>query len=194
MSILPDDDPTDGAGSLQAFRAGFYGCLTARSDALFELGDAEITSIGDSSGAFPDGPEFNDLTGDAWGTTEAMSQVPSDLRSFPGLLIFAAQRHPDIVFARYDHAYDEVQRGYVETLTGKSGDDLLAMIDANQAQIENAGVNLLSYTAPGDQHADGLADEAFYSESVGGVDLFDWVTAVVNDEPVDDVRCADCST
>lgn len=156
--------------------------------------DAEITSIGDSSGAFPDDPGMNAvLTGDAWGATEAMSQVPSDLLSIPEFYIHAAQRHPDIEFARYNHAHDQVQQGYVDALTGQSGNDLLAMIDANEGQIESAGVDLLSYTAPGDGHADGLADDAFYSESVGGVDLFEWVTDVVNDEPADDVRCTDCA-
>ncbi|GAB3236708.1 hypothetical protein GCM10027447_35260 [Glycomyces halotolerans] len=33
-------------GSLAAFRVGFYGCLTARADALFELGDALLCSGG----------------------------------------------------------------------------------------------------------------------------------------------------
>jgi hypothetical protein len=40
LSILPDDGLGDGSGSLQALRVGFYGCLTTRSDALFELTDA----------------------------------------------------------------------------------------------------------------------------------------------------------
>jgi hypothetical protein len=46
LSILPDDGPADGAGSLAAFRAGFYGCLTARADALFELTDALLCQSG----------------------------------------------------------------------------------------------------------------------------------------------------
>lgn len=46
MSILPDGGPADGVGSLAAFRVGFYGCLTARADALFELGDALLCHSG----------------------------------------------------------------------------------------------------------------------------------------------------
>jgi hypothetical protein len=43
---LPDADPAKGAGSLAASRAGFYDCLTARADALFEPGDALLCHSG----------------------------------------------------------------------------------------------------------------------------------------------------
>jgi hypothetical protein len=46
LSILPDGGPADGAGSLAALRAGFYDCLTARADALFELTDALLCQSG----------------------------------------------------------------------------------------------------------------------------------------------------
>lgn len=46
MSILPDGGPADGAGWLAAFRVGFYGCLRARADALFELTDALLCHSG----------------------------------------------------------------------------------------------------------------------------------------------------
>ncbi|SDU58660.1 pectin acetylesterase-family hydrolase [Jiangella alkaliphila] len=155
--------------------------------------DAEITSIADSSGAYPDAPEFNDdiLTASGWGTTDALSTVTSDLRSMPELYISAAQRHPDITFARFDHAYDEVQ-AYFVLLAAASADDLLALIDANETQIEEAGVNLLSYTAPGDQHVV-LDDDAFFDETVGATALVDWVADVVEGSPVEDVHCTDCT-
>lgn len=44
MSILPEVGTAAGAGALSRFRAGFYRCLTARSDALFELADAVLCS------------------------------------------------------------------------------------------------------------------------------------------------------
>jgi len=37
LSIPPDGGLAGGAGSLAAFRAGFYECLSARADVLFEL-------------------------------------------------------------------------------------------------------------------------------------------------------------
>jgi hypothetical protein len=37
-------------------------------------------------------------------------------------------------------------------LAGIPAKDLLSLIDGNETQIEGAGLNLLSYTAPGDEH------------------------------------------
>jgi len=46
LSILPEPGTRAGAGALTAFRAGFYDCLTARPDALFELAEALLCSSG----------------------------------------------------------------------------------------------------------------------------------------------------
>jgi hypothetical protein len=46
LSILPDTGPGAGTGALASFRAGFYECLTTRSDALFELTDALLCHAG----------------------------------------------------------------------------------------------------------------------------------------------------
>jgi hypothetical protein len=175
------------AGSVSA---AHYAALAAD-----RLPEATVTSIADSSGGYPDQAELNGiLTGSQWGTTDALTGALTDVapehRSIPGLSVSAAERHPDITFARYDHAYDAEQTSKM-SLTGAPTDDLLGLIDANDAQIEKAGVKLHSYTAPGDRHGVVVGDD-FYTESVDGV--LEWADAVVNRNPVDDVRCADCST
>jgi hypothetical protein len=48
-----------------------------------------------------------------------------------------------------------------------------------------------SYIAPGAEHT-ALSDESFYTEQVNGQRLVDWVTRVVEREPVDDVHCRKC--
>src|SRR3954467_3605733 len=42
MISVPDVNPADALGRLAGFRAEFYRCLSARSDALFELTDAVL--------------------------------------------------------------------------------------------------------------------------------------------------------
>ena len=79
------------------------------------------------------------------------------------------------------------------TLAGLPVDDLLTFIDANDAHTEGAGVDVVRYTAPGDQHTI-LSDDDFYDQNVAGVALLDWVTQIVAGEPVEDVRCTDCTT
>jgi hypothetical protein len=95
------------------------------------------------------------------------------------------------VLARHDYADDEKQSFFAE-LVGIAAKDLVSLIDGNETQIERAGVNLLSYIAPGDEHTV-LSDGPFYTEEVNGQPLVDWVTSLIAGEPVDDVHCAECT-
>ena len=156
-----------------------YGALV--SD---RLPDARVTVLADGSGSYPDDPAFTRVF-DAWGTAGAVPPF-----SFPGLTIQAAGHDPDIVFARHDHARDDRQAVW-DTVLGLPASDLLARMDANEAQIEAAGMPLHSYTAPGEDHVI-LTDGPFYTEEVDGVAFVDWVTRLVAGEPVDDVHCTDC--
>jgi hypothetical protein len=68
---------------------------------------------------------------------------------------------------------------------------LIEVIDRNEAAIEKAGVVLHSYTAPGDGH--GILEwPRFYTETVNGEKLVDWVTRLIEGKPVDDVHCRRC--
>jgi hypothetical protein len=94
-----------------------------------------------------------------------------------------------VVFARHDYAYDEHQAGWFRRV-GITAGSLLSRIDANETRIEKAGVDLLSYIAPGDQHT-ALSEDQFYTETVNGEKLVDWVTRLIEGKPVDDVHCRD---
>jgi hypothetical protein len=108
----------------------------------------------------------------------------------PRFWIQAGRHDPEIVFARHDHAYDERQELWFPRV-GITAGDLLSRIDANETQIENAGVNLLSYTAPGDGH--GIFEwGVFYELEVNGEKLVDWVSRLIEGEPLDDVQCQQC--
>jgi hypothetical protein len=74
---------------------------------------------------------------------------------------------------------------------GRDPSELLAVIDANEAWIEDAGLVQHSYTAPGDGH--GIFEyETFYEVEVNGETLVDWVNRLIKGEPVDDVHCQRC--
>jgi len=45
-SLQGDAARVEGLGVLSRFRLGFYGCLTARGDELFELADAVLCADG----------------------------------------------------------------------------------------------------------------------------------------------------
>jgi len=159
------------------------------------LPKARITVLADGSGSYPDVPRLNDIIA-AWGTGNALPDWATSAGrgakqwSFPGFFIRSARHDPKIVFARHDRAYDKVQELWYP-LAGIPAKDLLSLIDANETQIERAGVNLLSYTAPGSEHTV-LSDEPFYTEQVNGQRFVDWVTRLIERKPVDDVHCRQC--
>jgi hypothetical protein len=94
------------------------------------------------------------------------------------------------VLARFDHAFDSSAAEGAES-RGQDPTKLLAVIDANDAAIEKAGVDLHSYTAHGDGH--GIFEEgAFYRMEVNGEKLADWLSKLIEGEPVDDVHCRKC--
>jgi hypothetical protein len=94
------------------------------------------------------------------------------------------------VLARFDYAYDKEAAKGAESL-GLDPSNLLAVIDANEAAIEKAGVTLHSYTAPG--HGHGILEwPRFYQLEVNGEKLVDWVRRLIAGKPVDDVHCRHC--
>jgi len=163
-------------GSAGSVSAPLYAGLVAD-----RLPKARVTSIADSSGAYPDAPQMNAiLTAKAWNA----QALPADA-SMPGLVIATAKRHPRIVFARIDHAQDAVQQSYLR-LVGTPSDDVAALLRTNGAQIEKAGVTLHTFTKPGDGHTV-VDNEGFSTEHVAGVSLSDWVTRLIAGRPGADV-------
>ena len=115
----------------------------------------------------------------------------SDKQRSPSRFVIQSARHdPEIVFARHDHASDDVQELFIELL-GFPAKNLLSRIDANEKQIEGAGVNLLSYVGPGEEH-NVFSDGPFYTETVNGEKLVDWVRKLIDGKPVNDVHCRRC--
>jgi hypothetical protein len=177
----------ESAGSVAA---PLYGGLA--SD---RLPDARITVLADGSGSYPDVPRLDEIMA-VWGTGDALPRWPENAGqtsaewSFPGLFIQSGRHDPKIVFARHDHAYDERQEAWYP-ISGIPAGDLLSLIDANETQIENAGLHLATYVAPGDEHVV-FSDGLFYTETVNGEKLVDWVSSLIEGKPVDDVHCRQC--
>jgi hypothetical protein len=153
------------------------------------LPDARITVLAHGSGSYPDLPEFNRLIA-AWGFENVAPPWLDTHWSFPELFVQSGRRDSEIVFARIDYAYDSTQASWFPYL-GVPATDLLSRIEANETQIEAARVDVHSYIAPGEEHVV-FDDGPFYTETVNGVKLVDWVSRLVDGEPVDDVHCRQC--
>jgi hypothetical protein len=177
--------------SVGSIAAPVYGGLA--SDLL---PDARVTVFGGQSGHIPDDPDLNAMIGKRWGAYANMPdwEVNEGLTArdwgAPRFWTQAGLHDPDIVLARFDFAYDREAAGAGQ-VTGVDPSDQLAVIDANEAAIEKAGVDLHSYTAPGDGH--GIFEwPKFYKLKVNGKRLVDWVDRLIEGKPVDDVHCRKC--
>jgi Pectinacetylesterase len=188
----PDADQVVVVGkNVGSVAAPVYGGLAADL-----LSDAQVTVFGGLSGHVPDDPDLNaELFGELWGAYHNMPdwEVNEGLTARdwgpPRFWIQAGLNDPEIMLARFDFAYDpEAAEGAASLGLDSS---TLAAIDANEAAIEAAGVVLHSYTAAGNGHR--LFEwPAFFEVEVNGVRLVDWVSRLIEGEPVDDVHCEKC--
>jgi hypothetical protein len=160
------------------------------------LPDARIVTLGDSSGAYPDDPVLNAFIGSLWGAEGAIPDWPEtqDIRldewSIPGLYAVAGQHAPGVTLAKFDYAYDDTQAFY-GSLVGVGADELVTLIDDNEAAIEAQGVDVASYVAPGEAHTIIGSHELFELE-VEGIRFIDWFTALVKGDTPADVHCEAC--
>jgi hypothetical protein len=160
------------------------------------LPKADIRVLADSSGAYPATASVTKAIGSLWGTTNAIPPWPENAGiddanwTLPGLFVQAGKHAPEIVFGRHDYAYDATQASF-STLAGVPADDLVSLIDANEQLVEDGGVDLHTYVAPGTDHTV-VQKPGFYTEEVEGTLLVDWVTQLLGDDPPADVHCVEC--
>jgi hypothetical protein len=178
--------------SVGSVASPLYGGLAADA-----LPDAQVIVFGAQSGHIPDDPQINaEFLDELWGVYDNMPdwEVNEGLTArdwgAPRFWVQAGLHDPEIVLARFDYAYDR-QAAEGAELLGLEPSELLAVIDANEAAIEEAGVVLHSYTAPGNGH--GILEwPRFYDLEVNGEKLVDWVSRLIEGKPVDDVHCRRC--
>ena len=161
--------------------------------------DARITALGDGAGGYR---QMNDTRPyESWGTLAALSHfenmadVSTEDFSFETLYVKAAQAHPEVMFARYDTAEDDVQIRFLQIAGVDTEGGLQPLLDANEADIDAAlegQDNYRSYMAPGELHTI-LLHPAFYRYETDGVRVRDWVASLAAGEPVEDVHCGDCT-
>ena len=161
------------------------------------LPSSAITVLADGSGAYPDDPAINERLGGLWGTQGAIPPWPETAGltaadwGAPDLFVRAGEHDPQIIFGRHDYAFDIVQTIF-GSLIGFPTNNLVSVIDANETAIEQGGVDLRSYIAPGMSHTV-LSKPDFYTETVEGVPLVDWVSDLIRRQPDLDVHCTDCT-
>jgi acetyl esterase/lipase len=161
-----------------------------------ELPDAEVAVLSDASGGYPDNPPINLTIGGLWGAYDNVpdwsvnEDVAPEEWSIPGFFTQAGLHAPEVRMARYDNAYDDVQRQFSQLSEIGEG-DVLTVVQANEESIEASGVPIHRYVAPCTFFNDTATTE-IYTLEVEGVSFLDWLTRYVAGEDVEDVACTDC--
>jgi hypothetical protein len=157
--------------------------------------NADVVQLGDASGGYRGFANFNPY--DVWNLDDVVSDlsyietVPADTFSFHHLYLGAAQANPTIRFASYDNAEDETQKQFL-ALGGTPTESLQALLSENLMEISQAIPDFRFYVAGGDMHTILLRPEV-YTYVVDGVRFVDWLAGLINNIPVTNVMCEDCS-
>ena len=161
------------------------------------LPDARITVLADGSGSYPDVARANEILA-AWGTGDAISDWPTTRPDRRAVELSGAV-HPEWTTPtrhRLRPPRLRLRRESADLVPARRhprAGSPVADRRATRPRSRRAGVNLHSYIAPGDAHTV-LSDGTFYTETVNGVKLVDWVTMLIESGQVDDVHCTDCTT
>ena len=175
--------------------AGAYGAIYHAPYILQQYPDAQSVVLGDGGvGITPVGWDVLGM----WNIYENMppfipelAEVNPDEFTASMLYEFNAQYSPDVRFAQFTNAMDEVQiMFYRFSESGTTVDDWVNGMYATLDSLD-AAPNFNSYVAPGVEHTI-LALPDFYTVEVEGVSFIDWFTALLNDEPAENVRCVEC--
>jgi Pectinacetylesterase len=157
---------------------------------------ARIQLLSDGSGAFPGDAGITTAIGSLWGVSSVIppwpenAGLPPTAWSLPGIVVQAGKHVPGMPIAQINTAYDETQQAFAK-LAGFPNADLQTMIDENTKSIEAAGVPVHSWVGPGTVHTI-LTRPSFYTVTVNGTRLRNWVADFVDGKDVPDVHCTDC--
>jgi hypothetical protein len=97
-----------------------------------------------------------------------------------------AKAHPNVTFARFNHATDAVQERFYGAVGGNPA-GFEPRLHAAETRLKRQR-NYRSYLACGSNHC-ALPTPEFYSQRVGGVLLRDWVADLARGR---DVSCPTC--
>lgn len=104
------------------------------------------------------------------------------------------EAYPNLTFGEVNSAIDRVQVFYAfpfdENVDPWAWNELL---QAHLNRLWESTPNYRSFTAGGNGHCLLPSNTAFYSYTVDGVRLVDWITALANGEDVDNLYCDDCT-
>ena len=103
-----------------------------------------------------------------------------------------AAYYPNNVYSQYNTVLDSNQTFYYRAMGGTDAAEWSAKMKASIKEIQAAAPKFRAFLAPGEQHCI-LPKMNFFQSEAGGTKLTDWLSKMVNDQPIDNAYCPDCA-
>jgi hypothetical protein len=144
---------------------------------------ARVVQLGDGSGSYVTASGIT-MSWRALPFLRSLNALPgldSATLTYPGLYSLAAHASSRITFAQVNSAEDSTQAFYVRA-TDRTSPSVPVLLAQNYAAIKREVPAFRSYTVPGVMHTI-IPRPQFYTTSVDGIRLRDWVDALINGAP-----------
>jgi hypothetical protein len=179
--------------------AGAYGSIGWAPHIIEQFPTAKVTQMGDSGVGIITENFFKDSfpTWNAWemmpGWIDALNLTQEEIfeLGLEDLYIRVAAHYPDLTFSQFTTAFDQTQIIYYQAMGGGSAQEWSEKMMLSIDKAKENSPNFRSYIGPGNQHC--IVPYAnFYTMESAETVFSDWVTDMVNDEPVEHVQCDPC--
>jgi len=145
---------------------------------------ARVVQLGDGSGSYVNASgvttSWRGLPGIR--ALNALPPLDSATLTYPELYDLAAHASPRITFAQINSANDSTQAFFLRAVD-RSSPTVQVLLAQNFTTIRRSVPSFRSYTIPGAMHTI-IPRSEFYTTSVDGIRLRDWVAALVDGAPV----------
>ena len=148
---------------------------------------ARVVQIGDGAGSYVNasGLTTSWLALPVFRRLDVLPGLDSATLTYPSLYSLASRSSPRISFAEVNSAEDSTQAFFLRAVD-RSSPAVPVLLAQNYADLKRTLPAFRSYTLPGAMHTI-IERPEFYTASVDGVRLRDWVDALINGMPVRDV-------
>jgi hypothetical protein len=102
-----------------------------------------------------------------------------------------ATHFPQNTYSQFNTLLDSNQTFYFQAMGGTDNLAWSAQMKASIKEIQTAAPRFRAFLAAGEQHCI-LPKPNFYEAEAGGTKLTDWLSRMVNDQPLEDAYCPDC--
>jgi len=181
--------------------AGSYGSLAWSAYIMEQYPGVPVIQFGDSGAGVITETFFRD----SFPSWNAEDMLPSWIDGLNPAMVdiftleladlyrYIGAQYPTNTMSQYNTTFDNNQTFYYTAMGGEGGAEGWSTgMTGMTGRIIESTPNYLNFQAPGEQHCI-IVQPNFYTVESNGVKLVDWLSDLIDGEPVENITCTDCS-